>query len=91
MECLWHKLKMTSQRYVIGVVIIVLKGVLSSHKSVTGILPNNPTMLPPFSVFINFHPKLSDSCSGLIIRLEWSLEQSTIPILQTIRSSDLVP
>ena len=47
------------------------KGVLSSHKSVTGILPNNPTMLPPFSIFINFHPKLSDSCSGLIIRLEW--------------------
>ena len=35
---------------------IQLKGVLSSHKSVTGILPNNPTMLPAFSVFMNFHP-----------------------------------
>ena len=63
---------------VIGDVVVVdprnlpLKGVLSSHKSVTGILPNNPTMLPPFSVFMNFHPKLSDSCSGLIIRLERS-------------------
>ena len=31
-----------------------LKGVLSSHKSVTGILPNNPTMLPSFSFFMNF-------------------------------------
>ena len=49
-----------------------LKGVLRSHKSVTDILPNNPTMLPQFSGFMNFHPKLSDSCSGLIIRLEKS-------------------
>ena len=49
-----------------------LKGVLSSHKSVTGILLSNPTMLPPFSVFMNFHLKLSDSCSGLIIRIERS-------------------
>ena len=52
--------------------ISCLKGVFSSHKSVTGILPNNPTMLPPFSVFMNFHPNLSDSCSCLIIRLERS-------------------
>ena len=50
-----------------------LKGVLSSHKSVTGILPNNPTMLPPFLfVCMNFHPYLSDKCSGLMIRLERS-------------------
>ena len=41
-----------------------------AHKSVTGILLNNPTMLPPFSVIINFPPYLSDSCSGLIIILE---------------------
>ena len=33
-----------------------LKGVLSSHESVTGILSNNPMMVPPFSVFMNFHP-----------------------------------
>ena len=38
-----------------------VKGVLSSHKNVTSILPNNPTMLPPVSVFMNFHPRLSDS------------------------------
>ena len=43
-----------------------------SHKSVTGILPNNPRMLPPFSAFMNFPPKLSNSCSGLIIRLKRS-------------------
>ena len=48
-----------------------LKGVLSSHKSVTGILPNNPTMLPPFSVFMNFHPNLSDSRSG-VTGTQWS-------------------
>ena len=29
-----------------------LKGVLSIHKSVTGILPNNPTILPPSLVFM---------------------------------------
>ena len=45
---------------------------LSSYQSVTGNLPNNLTMLPPFSFFMNFHPKLSDSCSGLIVRLEQS-------------------
>ena len=50
----------------------MLKGVLSSYKSATSILPNNPMMLPPFFVFMNFHPKLSGSCSGLIIRLELS-------------------
>ena len=49
-----------------------LKGVLSGHKSVTGTLLNNPTMRPPFSAFMNFHPKLSDSWSGLIIKLERS-------------------
>ena len=68
--------KKMSASYSVGLILqyikLLLKGVLSSHKSVTGILPNNPTMLPPFSVFMNFHPKLSDSCSGLIIRLERS-------------------
>ena len=52
--------------------MVSLKGVLRSHKSVTDILPDNPTMLPSFSVSLNFHPSLSDSCSGLIIRLERS-------------------
>ena len=42
---------------------VSLKGVLSSHKSVTDILPNNPTILPLFSVFMNFHHNLSDSDS----------------------------
>ena len=51
---------------------LILKGVLTGHKSVTGILPNNPTMLPPFSFFMNFHLNLSKSCSGVIIRLERS-------------------
>ena len=52
--------------------VTILKGELSSYKSVTGILPNNPTRLQPFSSFINFPPKLGDSCSGVIIRLERS-------------------
>ena len=56
--------------------------VLSSHISMTSILPNNTAMLPPFSVFMNFHPNLSDSHSGLIrgffsavavLRLVWSM------------------
>ena len=50
----------------------MFKVIHDNHKSVTGILPNNPAMLPAFSVFMNFYPNLSDSCSGLIIRLEWS-------------------
>ena len=49
-----------------------LKGVLNSHRSVPIILPNDPTRLPPFSTFVNFHPNLSNSCSSFIIRLEQS-------------------
>ena len=68
-----------------------LKGVHSSHKSVTIILPNNPLMLPPFSVFTNFHTKLSDSCSGLIIRLERSqcCNQTPYYMASTLRSKDV--
>ena len=47
-----------------------LKGVSSGHKSVTSILPNNPTMLPLFSLFMNFPPIMSGSHSGLIIGFE---------------------
>ena len=36
--------------------IMELKGVLNAYKSVTGILPNNLTMLQQLSVFMNFHP-----------------------------------
>ena len=61
---------------------MALKGVLSSHKSVTDILPNNPTMLPPFSVFRDFHPKLSGSRSGLIIGFELMLQWHTMVTLQ---------
>ena len=61
----WSKIR-------ISLKIQALKGVLSGYKSVTGISHNNPKMRSPFSVFMNFHPKVSDSCSGLIIRLEWS-------------------
>ena len=50
----------------------MFKGFLSDHKSVTTILPNNATMLPPFSTFMSLHPNLSDICFGLIIRLERS-------------------
>ena len=49
---------------------IALKGVSSGHKSVTSILPNNPTMLPLFSLFMNFPPIMSGSHSGLIIGFE---------------------
>ena len=52
--------------------LLLLKGVLSGHKSVTGMLPNNPKMVPPFSFLKNFHPYLSDRHSGRIIRLERS-------------------
>ena len=48
----------------------LLKGVCSGHKSVTSILPNNPTMLPLFSLFMNFPPIMSGSHSGLIIGFE---------------------
>ena len=48
---------------------LILKGILSSHKSVTVILPYNPSMLPSFSFCMNFHPILSDSCAGPLIRL----------------------
>ena len=52
--------------------------VLSSHISMTSILPNNTAMLPPFSVFMNFHPNLSDSRSGLISGLELLLHWHTM-------------
>ena len=51
----------TIWQYITWNYLTFLKGILSS---------NNPTILPRFSVFMNFHPKLSVSCSGLIIRLE---------------------
>ena len=48
-------------------------------------------MLPPFSIFMNFHPKLSDSCSGLIIRLERSqcCNQTPLHTASTLCSKDV--
>ena len=59
-----------------------LKGVSSGHKSVTSILPNNPTMLPLFSLFMNFPPIMSGSHSGLIIRFELPPHQDTTVTMQ---------
>ena len=56
----------------------ILKGVFSGHKSVTSIVPNNSAILPKFSVFMNFHPNLSDSRSGLISGLELLLHWHTM-------------
>ena len=58
-------------------------GPLSGHKSVTSILPNNPMMLPLFSIFMNFHPNLSGSCIRLISGLELLLLLDTTDILHT--------